>query len=122
LGLHDTNSANPVGLDDALQYSSAADLASLSMTLMSDPDFAATVRRTSAKLHGRDYASTNDLLSSYAGADGIKTGHTEAAGWCLVASATRDGHRVLVVVLGAASAHDRDAAAATLLDWGFAHS
>jgi D-alanyl-D-alanine carboxypeptidase (penicillin-binding protein 5/6) len=121
LGLHDTNFANPVGLDDPQQYSSAADLAALSMTLMSDTDFAATVKRTSAKLHGRDYASTNDLLSSYDGADGIKTGHTEGAGWCLVASATRDGRRVLVVVLGAPTARDRDAAAATLLDWGFAY-
>jgi D-alanyl-D-alanine carboxypeptidase (penicillin-binding protein 5/6) len=121
LGLRDTNFVNPVGLDDPQQYSSAADLASLSLALMADGDFAATVKRTSAKLHGRDYASTNDLLSSYTGADGIKTGHTEEAGWCLVASATRDGRRVLVVVLGAPSSTDRDAAATTLLDWGFAH-
>jgi D-alanyl-D-alanine carboxypeptidase (penicillin-binding protein 5/6) len=121
LGLHDTNFANPVGLDDPLQYSSAADLATLSLTLMSDPDFAATVKRTSAKLHGRDFAGTNDLLTKYDGADGIKTGHTEGAGWCLVASATRGGTRVVVVVLGAPSAADRDAAATTLLDWGFAH-
>jgi D-alanyl-D-alanine carboxypeptidase (penicillin-binding protein 5/6) len=121
LGLHDTNFANPVGLDDPLQYSSAADLAALSLRLMSEPDFAATVKRTSAKLHGRDYAGTNDLLAKYEGADGIKTGHTEGAGWCLVASATRGGRRVVVVVLGAPSAADRDAAATTLLDWGFAH-
>jgi D-alanyl-D-alanine carboxypeptidase len=72
------------------------------------------------RVHGQRYPATNLLLDTYAGADGVKTGHTDEAGWCLVASAFRDGRRMYVAVLGAASEADRDAAATALLDWAFA--
>ncbi len=70
-------------------------------------------------LNGQTFPSTNDLLSKYPGADGVKTGHTTQAGWCIVASATRDGRRIIATVLGAPTEEARDAAATSLLDWGF---
>ena len=121
LGLTNTAAANPVGLDDPAAYSSARDLAALSAVLMNDATFRETVVRRSAKLHGTTYAATNKLLGSYDGADGVKTGRTTQAGWCVVASATRDGRRIIVVVLGASSDEARFASAASLLDWAFAH-
>jgi len=57
---------------------------------------------------------------TYPGADGIKTGHTNNAGYCLLASATRHGRRIIVALLGASTDDARDQAAATLLDWAFA--
>jgi serine-type D-Ala-D-Ala carboxypeptidase (penicillin-binding protein 5/6) len=120
LGLHGTSFTNPVGLDGPDQHSTAADVLVLARRLMEREDFRATVARTDARLHDQVHPATNLLLGAYAGADGIKTGHTDDAGWCLVASATRDGRRVYVVVLGASSQDARDASAAALLDWAFA--
>lgn len=119
LGLRDTRAANPVGLDAPEQHSSAHDVVLLGEHLMRDPDFRETVARRSARLHGETFAATNDLLGSYEGADGIKTGRTRAAGYCLLASATRGGRRMVAVVLGAPTEAARDASAAALLDWGF---
>jgi D-alanyl-D-alanine carboxypeptidase (penicillin-binding protein 5/6) len=87
---------------------------------MQDEAFRTTVARTSARLHGTEIPASNDLLSLYAGADGIKTGTTTQAGHCLAASATRDGRRIVVVVLGSSSEDARYQAAAALLDWAFA--
>src|SRR5690606_19575790 len=60
------------------------------------------------------------MLRTYPGMDGIKTGMTQAAGWCLAATAVRDGLRLIAVVLGAPSRDERTADVRTLLDWGFA--
>jgi serine-type D-Ala-D-Ala carboxypeptidase (penicillin-binding protein 5/6) len=120
LGLDDTRFANPVGLDDPAQHSTARDVARLAVRVLDDPELGAVVSRRSAVLHGSSHAATNDLLSTYDGADGIKTGHTSDAGWCIVASATRAGRRVVAVVLGSSSEEGRDSAARTLLDAGFA--
>jgi serine-type D-Ala-D-Ala carboxypeptidase (penicillin-binding protein 5/6) len=120
LGLDGTSFTNPVGLDDPGQHSTPSDLLVLARRLMDDERFRETVARTEARLHDRVYPATNLLLGSFAGADGIKTGHTDDAGWCVLASATRDGRRVYVVVLGASSITARDASAAALLDWAFA--
>ncbi len=119
LGLTNTAAANPVGLDDPAAYSSARDLAALAAVLMNDATFRETVTRRSAKLHGTTFAATNKLLGTYEGADGVKTGRTTQAGWCVVASATRDGRRFIVVVLGASSDEARFASASALLDWAF---
>lgn len=120
LGLVDTHAANASGLDAAGQYSSANDLITLGTHLLRDATFRQTVSEPIAKLNGQTFANTNDLLGAYAGADGIKTGHTSAAGWCILASATREGRRIVVVVLSAPTEEDRDDAAQALLDWGFA--
>ena len=120
LALDDTHAANASGLDAVGQFSSANDLISLGTHLLRDATFRQSVSEPTAKLNGQTFANTNDLLGTYTGADGIKTGHTSDAGWCILASATRDGRRIVVVVLGAPTEEGRDAAARTLLDWGFA--
>jgi len=118
-GLDDTRYANPDGLDDPAQHSSAADVARLARDLMQDATFRGIVAAGSTRLDGSDLPTTNDLLGAYQGADGIKTGHTDEAGWCIAASATRDGRSIVAVVLGAPSEQARDAAARALLDYGF---
>lgn len=122
LGLTNTHAVNATGLDASGQYSSANDLISLGVHLLRNPAFEQTVSEPTAVFNGQSIPNTNDLLGAYAGADGIKTGHTSDAGWCLLASATRHDRRVVVVVLGADSEAGRDDAARTLLDWGFAQS
>jgi D-alanyl-D-alanine carboxypeptidase len=119
LGLANTVAANPVGLDDPAAHSSARDVAQLAATLLQDATFRQTVARRSATLHGTAFDATNDLLDTYEGADGVKTGRTTQAGWCVVASATRGGHQLIVVVLGASSDAARFASATALLDWAF---
>jgi D-alanyl-D-alanine carboxypeptidase (penicillin-binding protein 5/6) len=119
LGLDDTHYADPAGLEDEGQWSTARDVAVLADRLMDDAAFRAIVDDPSVTVDGREHAATNDLLGSYRGTDGVKTGHTDGAGWCIAASATRDGRRVIAVVLGAPTEEARDAAATTLLDWAF---
>jgi serine-type D-Ala-D-Ala carboxypeptidase (penicillin-binding protein 5/6) len=120
LALVDTQAANATGLDADGQFSSANDLVTLGTHLLRDATFRQTVSEPTAKLNGKTFANTNGLLGAYTGADGIKTGHTSDAGWCILASATREGRRIVVVVLGAPTEEGRDDAAQTLLDWGFA--
>ncbi|MCX6521005.1 MAG: serine hydrolase [Actinobacteria bacterium] len=119
LGLTGTVAGNPTGLDTAGAQSTVRDIVSLSSTLLQDESFRTTAARTSARLHGETIPASNDLLTTYAGADGIKTGTTTEAGHCLAASATRDGRQIVVVVLGSASDESRVAAASSLLDWAF---
>lgn len=118
-GLDASRYANPVGLDDPAQHSSAADVARLARDLMQDPAFRRIVAAESIRINGSELPATNDLLGVYRGADGIKTGHTDEAGWCIAASATRDGRSIVAVVLGAPTEQARDAAARALLDYGF---
>jgi D-alanyl-D-alanine carboxypeptidase len=126
LGLTNTHAVNASGLDADGQFSSARDLTTLAADLSANAEFRQTVREPTAQFNGQTIPNTNDLLGTYAGADGIKTGHTSNAGYCLVASATRHGRRIIVAVLGAPTddARDdaRDDAAATLLDWAFGSS
>jgi D-alanyl-D-alanine carboxypeptidase (penicillin-binding protein 5/6) len=118
-GLDATRYANPVGLDDPMQHSSAADVAHLAGDLMRDPAFRQIVAAGSTTIDGSTLPATNELLGAYPGADGIKTGHTDQAGWCIAASATRDGRSIVAVVLGAPTEQARDDAARALLDYGF---
>jgi D-alanyl-D-alanine carboxypeptidase len=119
LGLTGTRAANATGLDADGQHSTARDMVVLGDVLMADSEFARIAARTDAKLHGQTFPATNDLLSIYPGADGIKTGRTTEGGWCILASASRGGRRVIVAVLGAANEAERNAAASALLDWAF---
>jgi hypothetical protein len=100
LHLGDTHFVTPSGMDSDEHYSSAYDMALLARYAMQNPEFrtlAATPRFV-----GDDYYmhNLNPLLGSYAGADGVKIGYTEIAGRTIVASATRDGHRVYISLLG----------------------
>jgi D-alanyl-D-alanine carboxypeptidase (penicillin-binding protein 5/6) len=82
--------------------------------------FRSLARRRSVTIPGHAMLPTsNTLLATYAGLDGVKTGHTDEAGWNLAASAERDGVRLYAVVLGAPNEAIRDDDVARLLDWGF---
>ena len=120
LGLEDTHAVNASGLDADGQHSTANDLIHLGVELLRNDTFRATVGEHTASFEGRTIPNTNVLLGAYEGADGIKTGHTPDAGWCILASATRGDRRIVVAVLGAPTEGARDAAARALLDWGFA--
>jgi D-alanyl-D-alanine carboxypeptidase len=122
LGLHETHFATPSGLVDVGNYSTVADLAALARYAMANPRFRTIVRtrvarvRWAAPTYGKVYVNRNQLLASYRGADGIKTGWTTLAGHCLVASARRGRVRLIVVVLRASDPY-RDAT--RLLNFGF---
>jgi D-alanyl-D-alanine carboxypeptidase (penicillin-binding protein 5/6) len=120
LGLHDTAFRNPEGLDAAGHYSSAADLAALARAALRQPVIAQLVATagTTVQTSRRAYPlrNTNQLLGTYPGALGVKTGTTDAAGECLIALVERQGQRLLAVILGSG---DRYADTASLIDWGF---
>ncbi len=124
IGAINTCFRNPHGLTDPNHYTTAFDLALIARTCLRHPYFKRLVATKEkdvidAKEETRiQLANTNRLLWSYLGADGVKTGTTESAGQCLVASATRDGMRLLAVVLDSG---DRWSDAARLLDYGFSN-
>jgi serine-type D-Ala-D-Ala carboxypeptidase (penicillin-binding protein 5/6) len=117
LGLKDSNFANPHGLDARGHFSSAYDLASMTWYAMHNDLFNQIVRQENYEAPGHKLKNLNKLLTRYAGAEGVKTGYTGRAGLCLVASATRDGKRVVAVVLNDPKLYDDTA---VLLDYGFA--
>lgn len=120
LGLAGMTLVTPDGLADANRLS-AADLLVLTRVAMDDPSFAAIAARSVVELPGiGPVASRNELLSTYPGADGVKTGYTAASGRCLVASARREGRHLVAVVLGSDGPTDHFADARVLLDHGFA--
>jgi D-alanyl-D-alanine carboxypeptidase (penicillin-binding protein 5/6) len=123
LGLTNTSYANPIGLDDPGNYSSAYDLATLAGVLLRDPLFAAIVDSPSATLrsgdHPRQVTSRNTLLNRVPWIDGVKTGHTLGAGYVLVGSGTQDGTRLISAVLGTGSEAARDSETLELLTYGF---
>lgn len=99
-GLTATHFTGPHGMDAAGQTSSAADLLALARAALAYPLFAQIVATAEAEIGGLALTNTNELLGKYPGADGIKTGTSDAGGECLVASVTRQGHRLLAIVLG----------------------
>ncbi len=127
LGLDDTHFANPHGLDQPGHYTSAADLASLTRTAMKLPEFQRVVSIRKLKLAerkdrpARTLKSTNQLLRTYPGIVGGKTGFTDDAKYALVATAQRDDVKLTAVILGAPNSGKRFKTSARLLDWGFKH-
>jgi D-alanyl-D-alanine carboxypeptidase (penicillin-binding protein 5/6) len=120
LGLANTHFVNTTGLSDPQHYSTAADLAKLAGALIRDyPEFYPMYSEKEFRYNNITQANRNRLLWTDPYVDGMKTGHTEAAGWCLVASAKRGDRRVLTVVLGASSDSGRAAESQKLLNWGF---
>jgi D-alanyl-D-alanine carboxypeptidase (penicillin-binding protein 5/6) len=122
LGLRDTSFANPIGLDDPLNYSSARDLAKLAIQLRRFEFFRRTADLPSAVLRSgarkRVVLNRNTLVRRVDDVNGVKTGHTRRAGYVLVGSATRDGVTVVSVVLGEPSERARDADSLALLRYG----
>ncbi len=120
LGMRSTTFRNASGLPDSRQVTTARDMATLSRALWRDfPQYYPYFSRERFTYRGRVIANHNNLLRSYAGADGIKTGYIRASGYNLAASAMRDGRRVIGVVLGGKSPTQRNQRMAALLDSGF---
>jgi D-alanyl-D-alanine carboxypeptidase (penicillin-binding protein 5/6) len=123
LGLDHTSYANPIGLDEPGNYSTARDLAVLTRTLLANPRFARIVDMPEATLESgirpRVVANRNDLVAEYPWVSGVKTGYTLNAGNVLVGSANGGrGMRVISVVLGEPTEAGRDADTLELLRWG----
>lgn len=130
LGMKDTHFENTNGLPVANHYSSAYDIAVMSKELMKHEETKKwfTTWQTTIKvgLPGKEQTefgltNTNRLIKTYDGANGIKTGFTQDAGYCLSASATRGDLTLISVILGSASTKDRFGGATKLLDYGFAN-
>jgi D-alanyl-D-alanine carboxypeptidase (penicillin-binding protein 5/6) len=120
LGLSDTHYVRPDGLDAPGHVSSARDVTLLARLLMHRPVVRAIVRQGAATISGgRTLHTWNDLLSSYPGIYGVKTGHTSAAGWNEIAAARRRGVSIYATVLGSRDRDTRNASLVRLLDWGF---
>ena len=120
LGMSHSTFQNASGLPDPEQWSTARDLALLGRRLINDfPAYYSYFATPSFVWHRQVIFNHDTMLRSYPGADGLKTGYTEASGHNLVTSALRGGVRLLGVVLGAASNGERDVHMASLLDQGF---
>jgi D-alanyl-D-alanine carboxypeptidase (penicillin-binding protein 5/6) len=120
LGMTNTRFANVTGLSHPQHYSTAADLAKVAAALIRDyPEYYPLYSQKEFRYNNITQPNRNRLLWSDPNVDGMKTGHTEAAGWCLVATARRGDRRVLAVVLGASSDAARASEAQKLLNWGF---
>lgn len=123
LGMHESRWTNPNGLPDPRQWTSARDMAILGRALLRDFPENRDLFSISAIQFGRAVmANHNGLLGRYAGVDGMKTGFICSGGFNVVASANRNGRRILTVVMGQASARERDLKAADLFDYGFGQS
>jgi D-alanyl-D-alanine carboxypeptidase len=121
LGMRESHFVNPNGLPDPNHVSSARDMAILGRALLlAFPQHADLFNIGAMKLGEQVIPTHNGLIGRYPGADGMKTGFTCPAGFNLVASATREGRKVIVVVMGDSSARIRTAHAANLLDQAFA--
>jgi D-alanyl-D-alanine carboxypeptidase (penicillin-binding protein 5/6) len=120
--LRHTHYSNPVGLDVGRNYSSAADLVTLAERLRTNAFFRHTTDLTKAKLRTGDQVRTvinrNTLVGRYPFVNGVKTGHTNEAGYVLVGSATKRGVTVISAVLGDPSEAARDADTLALLNYG----
>ena len=128
LGMNDTNFVNCTGLDDdpnaADHKTSAHDIALMSRELIvNHPQIKKFTTIWMDTVRGGTFglSNTNKLVRFYNGATGLKTGFTRAAGYCLSATAARDGMELIAVVMGCATSQERFAACKTLLDYGFSN-
>jgi serine-type D-Ala-D-Ala carboxypeptidase (penicillin-binding protein 5/6) len=123
LGMTNTQFRNPHGLPAEGHYTSARDIAVLSRRHILDNPEALVYHSMREFQYGIDYAqpNRNRLLWTYPGADGLKTGSTTAAGFCLVGTAEKEGDRFIAVIMGGASDPVRTSEAGAMLDYAFAH-
>ncbi len=128
LGMNDTNFVNCTGLDDgenAGQHrTSAHDIAVMSRELMKNhPDIQKFTTIWMDTIRGGEFglSNTNKLIRFYSGATGLKTGFTSGAGYCLSATAEREGLGLIAVVMGCETSNIRTAACKSMLDYGFAN-
>ena len=121
MGLENTNFTNPIGFTENNHYMSVKDTAILSKRLIQDfPEYYAQYFAIPEYKYNKiTQQNRNELLKTYEGADGIKTGHTEAAGYSLAASAYRNNRRLIAVINGANTKKDRIEESKNLLNYGF---
>ena len=120
LGMDGTHFMNSTGLPDPEHYTTARDVAALSLATIRDfPDFYAWYSEKEFTFNGIRQHNRNTLLWRDPAIDGLKTGHTESAGYCLAASAKRDGMRLISAVMGSTSEASRASESQTLLSYGF---
>ncbi|MBT3928131.1 MAG: D-alanyl-D-alanine carboxypeptidase [Rhodospirillaceae bacterium] len=121
LGMRRTRFRNASGLPNRKQLSSARDMGVLAMAILRDfPHYYDYFSAETFTYQGKTHRTHNNLLNRYPGMDGMKTGYIRASGFNLVASAVRDGKRVIAVVFGGRTAKSRDSHMVKLLDIGFA--
>jgi len=119
LGLRDTHFVRPDGLDARGEFSSAADVVKLAEVAMHDPTIRRIVGERTATIAGnRRLVTWDDLLGTFPGLIGVKTGHTDNAGWCQVAAVRGMGLTIYTAILGSPSRSRRNADLAALLAWG----
>lgn len=125
LGMNNTNFENPSGLDDTAEnhYSTARDVAIMSCELMKHEKIKeyTTIWMDSLRNGETQLVNTNKLVRFYEGTTGLKTGTTSKAGYCVSASAKRNGVELVAVVLGSENSTERFEDAKKMLDWGFAN-
>ena len=121
LGLKNTRFMNSTGLPDAQHYSTAQDLYLLAAALIRDfpAEYAQYYSQKEFRYNNISQPNRNRLLWTDPSVDGMKTGHTEAAGYCLIASSRRGGRRLLSVLLGSTSEATRAQESLKLLNWGY---
>jgi D-alanyl-D-alanine carboxypeptidase (penicillin-binding protein 5/6) len=121
LGMKNTRFMNSTGLPDAQQYSTAQDLYLLAAALIRDfpTEYARYYSQKEFRYNNVSQPNRNRLLWTDPSVDGLKTGHTEAAGYCLIASSRRGGRRLLSVLLGSTSEATRAQESLKLLNWGY---
>lgn len=124
LGLKNTNFVNPTGLDEENHYSSAYDMAIIARELIKHEEifnYTSIYEDYLRKGTNREYwlVNTNKLIKTYQGADGLKTGFTDNAGYCMAVTAKRNNMRLIAIVLGEEEGKVRNQETAELLDYGF---
>jgi D-alanyl-D-alanine carboxypeptidase (penicillin-binding protein 5/6) len=120
LGMTQTHFVNPTGLPDPAHKASARDLAILARAIIRDStDYYPIYAEREFKYNGIKQGNRNALLYTDPTVDGLKTGHTDEAGYCLVTSSKRSGMRLITVILNTSSAQERANETRTLLGWGF---
>ena len=120
LGMHSSHFENATGLPGEQHYSTARDLATLARAIIGEfPDYYRWYSVKEFEYNNINQNNRNSLLWRDSTVDGMKTGHTDDAGYCLVSSAKRDGMRIVSVVLGTASAKSRVDGSQALINYGF---
>ncbi|MFD2262575.1 D-alanyl-D-alanine carboxypeptidase family protein [Lacibacterium aquatile] len=120
LGMMDTNFRNASGWPDPDHWTTSHDLAVLAYATIRDfPDLYQMYADRQFTFNGIKQDNRNPLLASLAGSDGLKTGHTEIAGYGLTASAVREGRRLIMVINGLKSMRDRAQESERLMSWAF---
>ena len=121
IGMRHTHYTNATGLPDANHYTTASDLALMAQALISDfpADYDRLYKQKEYTYNKITQLNRNSLLWLDSHVDGIKTGHTDAAGYCLISSAKRDKTRLIAIILGAKSKERRASESQRLLNYGF---